>query len=96
MKNKNGKEDYYSDFRGVRLNKVEANRVGVGIISGFLGVLLITFLPFEKDSFINYIILFFFVLIGYFIIAPKIFKKKDKRLNGKNGSGKRCGITVHG
>jgi len=83
MKNKNDKDDYYSDFRGIRLNKVEANRVGVGIISGFVGVLLISILPFEKDNIINYIILFFFVLFGYFIIAPKIFKKKSKAPNAE-------------
>jgi len=78
MKKKNDKDEYYSDFRGVRLNRVEANRVGVGIISGFVGVLLIFILPFEKDSIINYLILTFFVLVGYFIVAPKLFKKKDK------------------
>jgi len=71
---KNQKDEYYVDFKGVRLNKLEANRIGVGIIFGIFGIILLFFLPIEPKSLSSYILLVLCVFIGYFLVSPIIFK----------------------
>jgi len=79
MDNKNErKDDYYVLFNGAKLTKNEANKIGIGILFGIVGIVVLQFLPFEKKSFISYLILAFFVLVGYFLVAPKIFRKNKK------------------
>jgi len=40
---KKQEDEYYVDFKGARLTKLEANRIGVGIIFGIFGVVLLFF-----------------------------------------------------
>lgn len=66
--------DYYILFKGAKVNKVQANRIGVGVIFGIIGIILTIFLPYEKKHFINYLMLLISVAVGYFIVSPKLFK----------------------
>ena len=67
--------DYYVIFKGTKLKKTQANRCGVGVFFGLFGIILTFVLPFEQYKIINYTIILSFVLIGYFVISPKIFKR---------------------
>ena len=69
------KNDDYIIFMGAKLTKLQANRSGIGILCGIIGILLSLILPFNEYKFINYMIILLFVMVGYFIIGPKIFKK---------------------
>jgi len=72
----NKKEDEYTGyFRGAKVNRTQANRIGLSVIlSVVIGMPLCFMLPFEKSEFVNYGILLFFALLGYFVIGPIIFK----------------------
>ena len=72
MKNNN---DYYIIFMGAKINRLQANRGGLGILFGIIGVVLTFFLPFREYRFINYVIIFFFAVFGYFVLGPRIFKR---------------------
>jgi cell division protein FtsW (lipid II flippase) len=80
LKGENNNDDYVVDFKGAKLNKREANRVGLSIIFGFIGILITFFLPYELNSKVNYLTILMFIFIGYFVVAPKVFKKKRGRL----------------
>ncbi len=69
-------DDYYVNFKGAKLNPLESNRVGVGIIFALLGIVISFFLPIEAKSIFSYCLIAIFFSVGYFIIAPRIFKKK--------------------
>lgn len=81
MKNKHDKkDDYYIIFSGAKLNKYEANKIGIGLLFGIIGIILLQFLPFKGKNFISYFTLFSFVIVGYFLVAPRIFRKnKDSK-----------------
>jgi hypothetical protein len=66
--------DYYVGFKGAKLNKLAANRAGIGILFGIIGIILTVFLPFKEHKFLNYAIIFVFAVVGYFVVGPKIFK----------------------
>jgi hypothetical protein len=74
--------DYYVNFRGAKLNRLQANRAGVGIFFGIIGIVLTIFLPFKEQKIINFVIILIFALFGYFIVGPKVFK--ERRDIGKN------------
>jgi hypothetical protein len=71
---KNKDDDYIVVFKGAKLNKKEANRVGLGIIFGIIGIIvgLIVLGPDRK-----YLILFTafcLSLFGYVYLGRKWFK----------------------
>ena len=70
--------DYYVNFRGAILTKTEANRIGVGLIFGFIGIVLVLLLPVEDKGLLSYLIIGIFIFIGYFFVSPLIFKKSEK------------------
>ncbi len=70
-------KDYYVFFQTAKLNKREANQVGVGMIFGVIGLIVVFCLPIERNKIIDYLIISIFVIGGY-ILGCKIFKKKNK------------------
>jgi len=68
-------DDDYFFFRGARLNKKQATRVGISSVLGFIGIILTYLLPIKEKSIISYFIITVFVLVGYFLIGNKIIKK---------------------
>jgi hypothetical protein len=76
MNKKINDDDYLVLFKGAKLQKREANKVGLGIIFGIAGMLLTNLIPIAKGNFFNYAVIFIFAAIGYFVIGNKIFKKK--------------------
>lgn len=70
------KDDYLVLFRGVKLTKVEANRVGLSSIFGFAGVLLSVFIIKTGNRSIDYLVIISFVIFGYFL-GNKIFKRPN-------------------
>ena len=66
-----GKNDDYYFFKSAKLNKHQANVVGVAIIFGFVGALAAALMPVSR--LVAYAIIAVFVIAGY-IIGGKILK----------------------
>ena len=77
MKNKDD-DDYKVIFAGATISKKEANKVGVTLIFGFIGIVVIGLSLGLKNKLLIFIIAFILACIGYFGIANKIFKKSDR------------------
>lgn len=74
MKNKN-QDDYKVGFSGATISKNEANKVGVTLIFGLIGIVVIG-LTFEITNKLAIgIISLILAFIGYFGIANRLFKK---------------------
>ena len=71
---KKSKDEYFVLFRGVKISKCEANRIGVGLIFGFVGAIISTFLIGPENRIVAIIVCILFVAIGYFWVGNKIFK----------------------
>jgi hypothetical protein len=71
----NPNDDYVVSFKGARLSKREANKVGLGIIFGLLGVVVSLLLFGTQNRIITIAILSLFASVGYFLIGNKLFKK---------------------
>ncbi len=69
------KDNHVSFFQGAKLKKREANRVGLGLILGFAGVLVSIFAIGADNKTAAYIIGGVFTLIGYFGLGKIIFKE---------------------
>ena len=79
MKNTD-KDDYKVCFSGATLSKREANKAGVALLFGFIGIVAIG-LAFEiQNKLAIFIISLILVWIGYFGIANRLFKQ-DKNLS---------------
>ncbi len=72
---KDQKDEYVALFQGVKLTKREANKVGLGLLFGFVGGIISLFLLGPENKVATGIICFIFVAIGYFLIGNKIFRK---------------------
>jgi len=75
MNKKKENDDYLVLFKGAKLSKREANKVGVGIIFGIIGILISIFIPLVKSKIVDYAIILIFVVVGYYWIGNKLFKK---------------------
>ena len=71
------KDDYLILFQGAKLSKREANKAGVGVIFGLIGVFLTHFIQVGQSRIVNYIIIIICSLIGYLGLGNRIFKKKE-------------------
>lgn len=69
--NTNKTEDFFI-FSGAKLTRVQANRLGLSIIMGFLGIFLKIFV--DVPVMLGYFLIFFFFFFGYFYLGRKIFK----------------------
>lgn len=71
MKNKD-KDDYKVIFGGATISKKEANKVGVALLFGFIGIVAIG-LAFEiENKLAVFIIVLILACIGYFGIANRL------------------------
>lgn len=73
MKSKE-KNDYIVLFKGAKLSKREANKVGLSIIFGIIGIVISIATVGTNNKNIGFMIIAIFALVGYFI-GNKIFKK---------------------
>ena len=73
---KKGKEKHYTWFKGARLNERDANRTGVGIIFGLLGMGLA--FNIAETHYIRLLIITIVAGIGFFLVGPALFKNKKK------------------
>jgi len=71
MNDKN--DDYIVYFKGAKLSKRNANKVGLTLIFGFIGAIIAAYTTQNKT--IGYVIVFLFILVGCFL-SNKIFNKK--------------------
>ena len=71
----NNRDDYVVLFKGAKLSKQEANKVGLGIICGVIGIVISLFTLGVENKFVSLIIISIFALFGYFVLANRIFKK---------------------
>ena len=74
MKQKD-KDDYKVLFKGIKISKREANKVGLGIICGIIGIFIAIFITGGKSKILDYVIILVFMAIGYLWVGNKIFKK---------------------
>ncbi|MCQ9207739.1 MAG: hypothetical protein NG740_07665 [Omnitrophica bacterium] len=74
MDNKD-KNNYVVLFKGTKLSRREANKVGLGIVSGVIGI-FVSIIAGIKNNHIAFILILIFVAVGYFVVGNKIFKKK--------------------
>lgn len=73
--NKKEKDNYVVLFKGAKLSKREANKVGLGVVFGVIGI-FVSIVAGVKNNLIAFILILIFAAVGYFIIGNKIFKKK--------------------
>jgi len=73
MENKE-KNDYIVLFMGAKLSKREANKVGLSIMFGIIGIVISMATVGTNNRTIGFTIVAIFALLGYFI-GSKIFKK---------------------
>lgn len=67
-------DDYIVNFKGANLNKKEANRVGLGIILGFLGLIFGFIILGPERKHLILISALCLSLIGYVLLGRKWFK----------------------
>jgi hypothetical protein len=72
--NKKSKDEYIVLFQGVKIYKREANKVGIGIIFGFVGALISVLILGVEYKIAGVIICSIFAAVGYFGIGSKISK----------------------
>ena len=75
MNKKKKNNDYLVLFKGAKLSKREANKVGVGIIFGIIGIFVSIFITPMESKIVDYAIIFIFIIIGYYWVGNKLFKK---------------------
>lgn len=76
--NKNQEDDYKVCIWGTTVSKVEANRIGLAIIIGFVGAALSILIIGPQEKMVAFFICLLLAAFGYFGIAKKIFKDKNK------------------
>jgi hypothetical protein len=74
MKNKD-KDDYKVGFSGATISKNEANKVGVALIFGLIGIVAIGLAFGIQNKLTIFMISVGLACIGYFGIANRLFKK---------------------
>jgi len=74
-KNNKEKDDYVVLFKGAKLSKKEANKVGIALIFSMIGAVLIYFTFGIENQTAVFLICSVLASIGYFVIANKIIKK---------------------
>ncbi len=75
---KTEKDDYKVGFAGATISKREANKVGITLIFGSIGIVVIGLSLGLKNKLAIFIIAFILACIGYFGIANRVFKKDRK------------------
>ncbi len=75
MKNKD-KEDYKVIFGGATISKKEANKVGVALLFGLVGIITIGLALGIENKLAIFVIALALAGIGYFGIANRLFKNK--------------------
>jgi len=69
------KDDYFVLFKGAKISKREANKVGLGIILGFIGMFVAFLMTRGTNKIMEYIIIIVFAIIGYFWLGNRLFRK---------------------
>ena len=72
--NKKSKDQYIVIFKGAKLSRREANKVGIGLIFGLVGAMLSGFCFGSDHKISAFIICGIFVGFGYFVVGNKLFK----------------------
>ena len=62
-------------FQGAHLTNLEANRVGLALICGILGIVIVEATIGTSNKYIPLALTFIIAAIGYYV-GSKIFKKK--------------------
>ena len=73
---KKKKSDSYSYFKGARLKERDANKTGVGIICGVIGIIIA--LIITENHRLRLLIIAIAAGIGFFVLGPLLYKDNDK------------------
>ena len=68
------KDEYLVLFQGAKISKREANKIGIGIIFGFVGALISALFIGVENKIVGIFICGIFAAVGYFGVGRKIFK----------------------
>ena len=71
---KNSNDNYIVLFKGTKLSRREANKVGLSLIVGFGGAILSVLCLGPENKLLAFIICAVLAAIGYFWLGKKIFK----------------------
>ncbi|MEK6600148.1 MAG: hypothetical protein AABY52_07415 [Deltaproteobacteria bacterium] len=77
MTRKEGNDDYIVLYEGAKLSRNQANRVGLGIIFGIIGIFISVHTPMTKIKLLSYTFIALLSVIGY-CFGFKLFKNKRK------------------
>jgi hypothetical protein len=69
------KEDYIVPFKGAKLSKREANKIGLGLAFGFAGAMISVLLVGSGGKMAAAIFILVFAAFGYFFVGSRIFKR---------------------
>ncbi len=72
--NKKSKDACVVLFQEAKISKREANKVGVGLIFGFIGAIISSFFIGSENKIAAIIVCLFFVAIGYILVGNRIIK----------------------
>jgi len=75
---KHSDDDYIVLFQMAKLSKLEAKKVGIGILFGLVGLIVFFLIFGGKYKVLSYTIIGIFIFIGYFLIGNKFVKKIPK------------------
>ena len=67
-KTKSSDDDYIVVFKTAKLSKLQAKKVGIGILSGLVGMFLCLLIFGGKYKLLSFTIISIFLFIGYFLI----------------------------
>ena len=71
----NKRDDYVVLFKGAKLSNLEWKKVSLGIIFGFIGIVISLFTIGAENKIVSLIIISIFALFGYFVLGNRLFKK---------------------
>jgi hypothetical protein len=75
---KKPEDEYNVWIWGSKVPKIDANRFGIAVIIGFVGVIFSFMIFGPQNKLIAFLISLALASIGYFGVAKKIFKDKNK------------------
>ena len=80
---KHSDDDYIVVFKTAKLSKLQAKKVGIGILSGLVGMFLCLLIFGGDYKILSIIIIGIFLLIGYFLIGNKFVNNKAQNITNR-------------
>ena len=80
---KSSDDDYIVVFQMAKLSKLQAKKVGVGILSGLVGMVICLLIFGGKYKILSFSIIGIFLFVGYFLIGNKFVNNKTQNITNR-------------